>query len=95
MSETPQHYDMKIQPIEYIMANGLGFCEGNILKYISRYKEKGGLSDLYKAHYYLELLIDYIEENRDEYKLPTPAEEIEQLEKKRRRRSRPTRNGMQ
>ena len=81
MSETPEHYNMKIQPIEFIMANGLGFCEGNILKYISRYKQKGGVSDLYKAHYYLELLIDHIEENRDEYKLPTPSEEMAQLEK--------------
>lgn len=80
MSETPDHYDMKIQPIEFIMANGLGFCEGNILKYISRYKQKGGVSDLYKAHYYLELLIDHIEENRGDYKLPTPSEGMEQLE---------------
>lgn len=82
MIDTPEHYDMKIQPIEFIMANGLGFCEGNILKYISRYKQKGGVSDLYKAHYYLELLIDHIEENLGDYKLPTPSEEMEQLEKK-------------
>ena len=82
MSETPEHYDMKIQPIEYIMANGLGFCEGNILKYISRYKEKGGIDDLLKAHYYLELLIDnYDGEEQDGYILPTPEEEMAQLEK--------------
>jgi hypothetical protein len=54
---TPEHYDMKIQPIEYIMANGLGFCEGNIVKYVSRYKEKGGIYDLRKAKHYIELLI--------------------------------------
>jgi hypothetical protein len=54
---TPEHYDMEIQPIEYIMANGLGFCEGNIVKYVSRYKEKGGIYDLRKAKHYIELLI--------------------------------------
>jgi hypothetical protein len=55
---TPEHYDMKIQPIEYIMANGLGFCEGNIVKYVSRYAEKGGLDDLRKAKHYIEILIN-------------------------------------
>jgi hypothetical protein len=35
------HYkDMAIQPIEYIHKNGLGFCEGNIVKYITRWKTK-------------------------------------------------------
>ena len=55
---TPEHYDMEIQPIEYIMANGLGFCEGNIVKYVSRYKEKGGIDDLKKARHYLDMLIE-------------------------------------
>ena len=83
MSDTPEHYDMKIQPIEFIMANGLGFCEGNILKYISRYKQKGGIDDLLKAHYYIELLIDnYDGEEQDGYILPTPDEAMAQLEKK-------------
>lgn len=54
---TPKHYDMDIQPIEYIMRNGLGFCEGNIVKYVSRYKEKGGIDDLRKAGRYIEILI--------------------------------------
>jgi len=55
---TPEHYDMEIQPITYIMANGLGFCEGNIVKYVSRYKEKGGIDDLKKARHYLDMLIE-------------------------------------
>jgi hypothetical protein len=55
---TPEHYDMEIQPITYIMANGLGFCEGNIVKYVSRYKEKGGIEDLKKARHYLDMLIE-------------------------------------
>jgi hypothetical protein len=61
---TPEHYDMEIQPITYIMANGLGFCEGNIVKYVSRYKEKGGIDDLKKARHYLDMLIDdWLEEH--------------------------------
>jgi hypothetical protein len=52
------HYRAKgIQPIEYIHANNLGFCEGNVVKYVTRWKEKGGESDLRKAIHYLELLI--------------------------------------
>jgi len=49
---------MKIQPIEYILANNLGFAEGNIIKYISRYKNKNGIEDLKKAIHFIELLIE-------------------------------------
>ena len=52
------HYRAKgIQPIEYIHANNLGFCEGNVVKYVTRWREKGGEADLRKAIHYLELLI--------------------------------------
>ena len=54
----PSHYDIKIQPLEYIMSNNLGFIEGNIIKYITRYPKKGGMDDLYKARNYIEILID-------------------------------------
>ena len=51
------HYkDNAIQPIEYIIANDLGFCEGNVVKYITRYAHKGGLQDLDKVIHYVELL---------------------------------------
>lgn len=40
------------------MKNNLGFCEGNIIKYICRYKEKNGLQDLEKAKHYIEMLIE-------------------------------------
>jgi len=60
------HYlEQKIQPIEYIIANNLGFCEGNVIKYISRYKQKGGLQDLLKAKHYIEMLIESFEEFKD------------------------------
>ena len=52
------HYlTMAIQPVEYITRNKLGFLEGNAVKYISRWKHKGGRQDLQKAIHCLELLI--------------------------------------
>jgi Protein of unknwon function (DUF3310) len=51
------HYSKcKIQPIEYIMANKLGYCEGNIVKYITRWRDKGGMEDLDKIIQYVEFL---------------------------------------
>jgi hypothetical protein len=53
------HYrDKGIQPIIYIHANNLGFCEGNVVKYVTRWREKNGVADLKKAIHYLELLIE-------------------------------------
>ena len=51
------HYKGNIQPWDYIVANNIGYLEGNIIKYISRWKKKGGCEDLYKAQHYLEKLI--------------------------------------
>lgn len=53
------HYkNFPIQPIEYITKNGLGFCEGNVVKYISRWESKGGIQDLEKVKHYVDLLIE-------------------------------------
>lgn len=53
------HYkDLAIQPIEYIHANGLPFSEGCVIKYISRWRSKGGIADLRKAKHFIELLIE-------------------------------------
>jgi Protein of unknwon function (DUF3310) len=53
------HYrNMTIQPIDFIMANGLGFCEGNVIKYVTRYPFKNGLEDLKKARHYIDLMIE-------------------------------------
>ncbi len=53
------HYkDLQIQPVEYIYANGIGYMEGNVIKYITRWKSKGGIADLEKAKHYIELLIE-------------------------------------
>ena len=55
------HYkSLPIQPIEYILANNLGWCEGNAIKYISRYKQKGQSKDIEKAIHYLQILLERI-----------------------------------
>lgn len=59
------HYKNKsVQPWDYITGNNMGYLEGCIVKYVSRYKEKNGLDDLYKAHHYLEKLIEIIKEQK-------------------------------
>jgi len=53
------HYkDLKIQPTEYITANKLSWCEGNIVKYITRHSAKGGKQDVQKVIHYAQLLLD-------------------------------------
>jgi|TARA_R110000822_G_scaffold13911_5_gene49077 hypothetical protein len=55
----PKHYNnYAIQPINFILENNLGFCEGNIIKYVCRYKDKGGVEDLKKARQYIDFLIN-------------------------------------
>lgn len=56
------HYKMRIEPWDAMEAWFLpdefeGFLRGNIIKYLARYRTKGGLDDLVKAHHYLEKLI--------------------------------------
>ncbi len=59
-----QHYKTKaIQPWDYIAANQLGYFEGNIVKYVSRWRDKGGVDDLRKAKHYLDKLIE-LEDNQ-------------------------------
>jgi len=53
------HYkDMPIQPVQYIHSNGIGYFEGNVIKYVSRWRAKNGIADLEKAKHYIELLIE-------------------------------------
>jgi hypothetical protein len=52
------HYrSLPIQPIQYITANKLAFCEGNVIKYVSRHAAKGGAEDLRKARHYIDLIL--------------------------------------
>lgn len=53
------HYKLKtIQPWDFIAANNLSFFEGNIVKYVTRWRDKAGVDDLRKAKHYLEKLIE-------------------------------------
>lgn len=52
------HYkQLPIQPVQYIHANKIGYFEGNVIKYVTRWRDKGGVADLEKAKHYIELLI--------------------------------------
>jgi Protein of unknwon function (DUF3310) len=60
------HYkEMAIQPVEYIHANGIPFIEGCVIKYVSRWRSKGGIPDLEKARHFLDMLIELENDNRD------------------------------
>jgi hypothetical protein len=57
--EGGRHYiEKSIQPWDFIVGNNMGYLEGNIIKYVSRYKEKNGVQDLIKASHYLDKLIE-------------------------------------
>lgn len=57
------HYkDMAIQPMEYSMKNGLDACQHTAIKYISRFRDKGGIEDLRKAKHVIDMLIQFEEE---------------------------------
>lgn len=59
IQEGGSHYkDLVIQPVEYIHKNRIGFIEGCVIKYATRWREKGGLQDLRKARHFLDLLIE-------------------------------------
>jgi adenine-specific DNA glycosylase len=58
----PPHYTQgKIEVIDYVIDQKMNFLEGNVIKYVSRYKFKNGLEDLKKAKFYLEKLISEVE----------------------------------
>ena len=53
------HYKkLKIQPVEYIYANNIGYMEGNVIKYVTRWRDKNGVADLLKARHYIDLLME-------------------------------------
>ena len=65
----PKHYNTgKIEVIDAIEEWEMGFCDGNVIKYVARHRHKGKpIEDLKKAKWYLERLIQqYEQENRIE-----------------------------
>ncbi len=58
--ERPRHYCHHggVEPFDFINSNNLNFAQGNVIKYILRYNEKGGVVDLEKARWYIDRLIE-------------------------------------
>lgn len=60
VQEGGSHYkDYVIQPVEFAMLNGLDLCQANVVKYVCRFRDKGGKEDLLKARHYIDLLIEF------------------------------------
>lgn len=54
------HYkNMPIQPMEFSMANNLDACQHTVVKYVTRFREKGGIQDLEKAKHVIDMLIEF------------------------------------
>ena len=71
MVNSPAHYNKSgietIDIIESVTDDGFeSYLQGNILKYLCRYKYKNGVEDLEKARWYLNRLIKTIGENKDD-----------------------------
>lgn len=63
--EGGNHYkDLAIQPVEFIHANQIPYMEGNVIKYVTRWRSKNGINDLRKARHYIDLLIELEEKDQ-------------------------------
>lgn len=59
----PPHYArFKIQPLEFVLANNLGYVEGCVIKYVCRWPHKNGIEDLKKAREFLDKYITTLEQ---------------------------------
>lgn len=68
------HYKRKaIEPWDYIEANGIGFLDGNAIKYLTRWREKNGIEDLKKARHYIDKLIEVETAKRSHPQVTTEA----------------------
>lgn len=62
--KNPSYYNKGIECWDYIVSHNMGFLEGNVIKYITRYKDKNGKADLLKAKQYLDKLIEEYEKTQ-------------------------------
>lgn len=71
----PPHYadGRKHEPIDVIEDWDMGFFDGNALKYLSRWRKKGGVQDLKKARYYIDKLIEVIDRKDFRLSSHTPS----------------------
>ena len=61
----PEHYNKGVETTDYIISWDMDFVEGNIIKYVTRYKYKDGVDDLRKAKWYLTKLIESLENEQN------------------------------
>ena len=62
------HYQLPIQPVDYIVKNNLGYREGSVVKYVTRHKSKNGREDILKAIDFLNMILeDYVWEEEKQY----------------------------
>lgn len=76
MSDDPHYKKLKIEPVEYILANEIPFCEGNVIKYVTRWRDKGGLDDLRKAKVYIDKIIQDYETKNHGTPIPEHQESV-------------------
>lgn len=63
----PEHYTQwLIEPFTFMMLNDIPFAEGNVIKYVLRWRKKNGIEDLKKARRVLDMMIE-MEENKPDY----------------------------
>ena len=62
----PDYYTKGIDTADYIISHSMNYIEGNLVKYVTRYKFKNGLEDLLKAKWYLDRLIEDYNEKGEE-----------------------------
>ena len=60
-----EHYKLSIQPIDFIVKNNIPFREANVIKYVTRHREKNGKQDIEKAIHYLEMILEEYDEESD------------------------------
>lgn len=54
------HYQkLAIQPMQYSLLNGLDACQHTVIKYVTRFRDKGGIKDLEKAKHCIDMLIEF------------------------------------
>ena len=74
------HYKkLKIQPMEYSMANNLDACQHTAIKYVTRFRDKGGVADLEKAKHVIDMLIEFEQKGKSEAALEALARNAQEL----------------
>lgn len=64
----PSYYGSGFDVIEFCLRNNLTFMQGNVIKYVTRYKNKNGIEDLEKAKEYIDRLIEFEKRKENEQK---------------------------